>query len=207
MAGKKTRAWREKGKPAKPPESTTQAAMPKGAHDTYACEGCGLIVSELFRDQHTIRCASGPIQAPAKIPLGGPEQPAAGPFKPDPKPEPEGRSYEDARKLERNPRGHNSDERDYSHTEDVWLYVAKPVTDLSRSEMRWGWGIRRYREYPPRLIVWREFVGRDKTWKRAFQDTYKIPMEVYRAILANAPAAEAATAEGAPDPNGDKVPF
>lgn len=41
------------------------------------------------------------------------------------------------------------------------------------AENRWRWAIRHYEGYDPRLVVQREFLGRDGKWKRAFQDTLR----------------------------------
>lgn len=123
--------------------------------------------------------------------------------------EPEGRSYENARDLERNPQGHNKAESEdgYDASADVWLFVGDYAPDPVREGCRWGWGIRQYRDYEPRFVIWREFFGNRREWKRAFDDTHKIPLGVFRGIVAKAPSIKEAIAAQAPDPKGDTLPF
>lgn len=58
----------------------------------------------------------------------------------------------------------------YDPEKDRTLYTRTiPVN----AENRWRWAIRHYEGYDPRLVVQREFLGRDGKWKRAFQDTLR----------------------------------
>lgn len=58
----------------------------------------------------------------------------------------------------------------YDADKDRTLYTR---TISVNAENRWRWAVRHYDGYDPRLVVQREFLGRDGKWKRAFQDTLR----------------------------------